>query len=85
VGNRCWSRTEPPFPGSSSPLEAARGSMIGSTHGAAAFYTVWQGFGRSCSWSRSRSPAKQGLNSLQGMTPPLVHNRVKTVMASIDF
>jgi hypothetical protein len=31
--------------------------MTGSTPGAAAFYTVWQG--RSCSWSRS--PAKPGL------------------------
>jgi hypothetical protein len=52
---------KPPKRGSTSPLKAARGSSSGSTPRAGAVSTVWQGSGRSRSWSRSRSPPKQAL------------------------
>jgi hypothetical protein len=44
-----------------------RGSSSGSTPGAGAISTVWQGSGRSRSWSRS--PSKHAL-TLAGNTPP---------------
>jgi hypothetical protein len=56
---------EPRKRGSTSPLKAARGSIAGSTPGAGAISTVWQGSGRSRSWSCSWSPTKQGLTLLQ--------------------
>jgi hypothetical protein len=62
AGKRRRSRMEPRKRGSTSPLKAARGSIAGSTPGAGAISTVWQGSGRSRSWSCSWSPIKQGLN-----------------------
>jgi hypothetical protein len=54
-------RAKPPFLGSSSHSRIARGSSTGFVPGATAFCSVWQGPGRSRSWSCSRSPAKQAL------------------------
>jgi hypothetical protein len=59
--NKRRSRMEPHFRGSSSCVEATRGSSGGFTPGAGVDFTVWQGSSRSRSWSRSWSPAKQAL------------------------
>ena len=61
-GRRGRSRLEPRKHGSASHVEAATSSSVGFTTGAAAKRPVWQGSGRSCSWSRSWSPGKLGLH-----------------------
>jgi hypothetical protein len=62
VGRKGRSRLEPRKRGSSSPLEAARGSSSSSTPGAGANFTVWQGSSRSRPWSL----AKRGLYNNPG-------------------
>jgi hypothetical protein len=58
------SRMEPRKRGSVSPSEAARGFGTSSTPGVGAIFNVWEGSGRSRSWSRS--PPRQG-HSVQGV------------------
>jgi hypothetical protein len=64
AGKRRRSRMEPRKRkrGSASPSKAARCSITGSTPGANAKSTVWQGSWRSRSWSCSWSPPFSGVN-----------------------
>jgi hypothetical protein len=68
--------------GSASPSEAAKGSSTGSTPGAGAKITVWQGSSWSRPWSRSRSRAKQGHTSHDFIHPPAWLSRARDAAAA---